>query len=63
MLIARNKRGLYNPGSKNVMGIDQKPEFSRNPDLILKNNAKSQLKKNIYEITEFIMTEYQNNIE
>ena len=35
VLRSRNKKGLYNPGAKNVMSIDQKPEFPNNPDLIL----------------------------
>ena len=54
VLVARNKKELYNPGTKNVMGIDQKPEFPKNPDLILKNNIKSQLKENVVKIIELI---------
>ena len=54
VLVKRNKKGLYNPGVKNVMSIDQEPEYPNNPDLVLKNNIKSQLKGNIDKIIELI---------
>ena len=54
VLINRNKKGLYNPGAIDVMGINQEPEFPKNPDLILKNNLENQLKENIDKIIELI---------
>lgn len=54
VLLTRNKKELYNPGTKNVMGIDQEPEFPKNPALILKNNTNNQLKENVIKITELI---------
>lgn len=54
VLISRNVKGLYNPGVKNVMGVDEEPEFPKNPDLILKNNVESHLKKNIHKIVKLV---------
>ena len=54
VLITRNKHGLYNPGVKNVMSIDQVPEFPNNPDLKLNNNLKSNLKQNVTKILDLI---------
>jgi adenylylsulfate kinase len=54
VLTNRNKKGLYNPGAIDVMGINQEPEFPLNPDLVLENNSKSQLQGNIDKIIELI---------
>jgi len=54
VLTNRNNKGLYSPGAIDVMGIHQEPEFPKNPDLILKNNAVNQLKNNIDKIIELI---------
>jgi len=54
VLTNRNKKGLYNPGVIDVMGINQEPEFPLNPDLVLENNSKSQLQGNIDKIIELI---------
>ena len=54
VLTNRNKKGLYNSGTIDVMGINQEPEFPKNPDLILKNNLENQLKENIDKIIELL---------
>jgi len=54
VLMSRNTKGLYSPGAKNVMGIDEEPEFPKNPELILKNNVESQLIMNIHKIVELV---------
>jgi len=64
VLEKRNKRGLYNPGATNVMGLDQDPEFPTNPDLILKNNSKNQLEENIHRVVELVsVTKQDDNVD
>ena len=47
ILKSRNKKELYSSGVKNVMGVNQVPEYPKNPDLVLKNNDKIDKEKNI----------------
>lgn len=54
VLTSRNKSGLYNPGAIDVMGINQEPEFPKNPDLVLKNNKNSEIKENVDKIIGLI---------
>lgn len=50
----RNKKGLYQGSSENMMGIDQQPEFPVNPDVVLENNSKFQIKDNINKILALV---------
>jgi len=55
VLMARNKGGLYDPGNKNVMGMDLQPEFPEKPNLVLKNNVKNNINDNALKIIRLIM--------
>jgi len=55
VLLKRNKKGLYNPEAKNVMGMDQEPEFPKDPTVIVQNNTRDQLNENIKSIIKAVM--------
>tara|TARA_B100000787_G_scaffold136379_1_gene105194 strand:- start:3516 stop:4043 length:528 start_codon:yes stop_codon:yes gene_type:complete len=44
-LIKNKKKKFYREKTNFVWGIDMKPEFPKNPDIILNNNFKNSLKK------------------
>lgn len=52
-ILVKRKNHIYNH-SENIMGISQKPEFPKNPSLILQNNNPNQIKKNIEKIIKLI---------
>ncbi len=54
-LLRRNQKKLYTHVRKNVMGMDLKPEFPKEPALILPNNNINELEENIKRITELIL--------
>ena len=54
ILLERNKKNLYGAGSKNVVGIDIKAQYPKNPDIILKNCNKNQLDENLAKIINLI---------
>lgn len=53
-LLRRNKKMLYNGEQKGVMGVDQQPEFPKNPSLVLRNNNDGDLKKNVEKIINLV---------
>ncbi len=44
-IIKLNKKKIYQTNKKNIVGIDIKPEYPKNPEIILKNNFKSDINK------------------
>ena len=44
-IIKLNKKKIYQTNKKNIVGIDIKPEYPKNPDIRLKNNFKSDINK------------------
>lgn len=53
VLKARNRKGLYSKKEERVAGIDIQVEFPKSPDIIIKNNDKSQLDKEVKRILEY----------
>lgn len=53
VLKARNRKGLYSQKEGRIAGIDVPVEFPKSPDIIIKNNEKGQLEKEIQRILEY----------
>ena len=62
ILESRNKKELYSSGARNVMGIDQVPEYPKNPDLVLKNDLDVQLSENVKKILQLLGYQWKNFI-
>ena len=52
-IIKRRKKKIYLKKTKNVIGIDIKPEFPKNPDITINNN----FKKNLEELSQKLVKE------
>ncbi len=58
ILAARNQKGLYSNG-KNVMGVDQKTEFPKNPDITIINDGTEAPKDIVKRIIDFVDTSFE----
>jgi len=54
-IIKRRKKKIYLKKTKNVIGIDIKPEFPKNPDITINNNFKKNLKELSQELMKKII--------
>jgi cytidine diphosphoramidate kinase len=54
VLSERDKKKLYSEKKDGVMGVNQEPEYPRNPDLILDNNYPEELDPNVEKILEIL---------
>ena len=44
MIIAKKQKNIYHNNKKNIVGLDIKPDFPKNPDIILVNDFKKNIK-------------------
>ena len=42
-IINKKKKRLYHNNKKNIVGIDIKPEYPKNPDIVINNDFKKNL--------------------
>ncbi len=60
-IIKQKKKKIYFSAKKNLVGLDIKPEFPKNPDIILKNNFDkniNQLSKNLVGKIQFLIKDF-----
>jgi len=58
-IIHKNKKKTYKK-NKNVVGMDIKPEFPKNPDIIIKNNLNSKIDQLTKELLNKISSKMDN---
>ena len=54
-IIKKREKKIYLKKTKNIVGIDIKPEFPKNPDITINNNFKKDLKKLSQELMKKII--------
>lgn len=53
VLIKRNRKGLYSKKGGSIVGVDIEAEYPKTPDIIIKNNGRTSLKKAVQEILNY----------
>ena len=53
-IIQKNKKKIYHRYQKNIVGLDIKPEFPKNPEILINNSFKEEVDKISKKITKYL---------
>ncbi len=53
VLIKRNRKGLYSKKGGSIVGVDIEAEYPKTPDIVIKNNGRESLEKDVQRILNY----------